>query len=126
MPGVGSDIKAEGIEELVYPEVPVPPLASFMAIMRVTDDLLSAITCPALILQSNEDHVVPPPNSPHILERLGNQDKQLVWLENSYHVATLDNDKELIAELRCALSVSTGAKGPVSHRLLRRWTATGA
>ena len=99
VPDVGSDIKAEGIEELVYPEVPVPPLASFMAIMRVTDDLLPAITCPALILQSTEDHVVPPPNGPHILERLGSEDKQLVWLENSYHVATLDNDKKLIAEL---------------------------
>jgi carboxylesterase len=96
LPGVGSDIKAGGIEELVYPEVPVPPLASFMAIMRVTDDLLPAITCPALILQSTEDHVVPPPNGPHILERLGSEDKQLVRLENSYHVATLDNDKELI------------------------------
>jgi hypothetical protein len=54
---VGSDIKAEGIEELVYP---VPPLASFM---RVTDDLLPAIMCPALILQSTEDHVVPRPTA---------------------------------------------------------------
>ena len=28
---------------------------------------------------------------------LGAADKRLIWLENSYHVATLDNDKELIA-----------------------------
>jgi carboxylesterase len=33
--GVGSDIKAEGVEELVYPEVPVPPVKEFMALMRV-------------------------------------------------------------------------------------------
>lgn len=98
VPGVGSDIKADGVEELVYPEVPVPPLKEFMAIMRVTDDLLPAISCPALVLQSTEDHVVPPENGPHILERLGSEDKELVWLENSYHVATLDNDKESIAE----------------------------
>ncbi|MDQ3387506.1 MAG: alpha/beta fold hydrolase [Actinomycetota bacterium] len=99
VPGVGSDIKAPGIEELVYPEVPMPAVKEFMAIMRVTDDLLPAITCPALVLQSLEDHVVPPENGPHILERLGSEDKELVRLENSYHVATLDNDKELIAEL---------------------------
>ncbi|MGH3145505.1 MAG: alpha/beta hydrolase, partial [Rubrobacter sp.] len=99
VPGVGSDIKAEGVEELVYPEVPVPPLKEFMAALRVTDDLLPAITCPALILQSTEDHVVPPENGPHILDRLGSENKQLVWLENSYHVATLDNDSDLIAEL---------------------------
>ena len=98
VPGVGSDIKAPGIEELAYPEVPVPVLKDFMAIMRTTDDLLSAITAPVLVLQSLEDHVVPPENGPYILERLGSTDKELVRLENSYHVATLDNDKELIAE----------------------------
>lgn len=98
VPGVGSDIKAEGVEELVYPEVPVPPLESFMAIMRVTDDLLPAITAPALVVQSLEDHVVPPENGPYILDRLGSADKDLIRLENSYHVATLDNDKDLIAE----------------------------
>jgi carboxylesterase len=98
VPGVGSDVKAEGVEELVYPEVPVPPLKEFMALMRVTDDLLPTITAPALILQSTEDHVVPPENGPHIQEKLGSEDKELVRLENSYHVAPLDNDKDLIAE----------------------------
>jgi len=98
VPGVGSDIKAPGVEELVYPEVPVPPLESFMAIMRVTDDLLPTVTCPALVLQSLEDHVVPPGNGPYILDRLGSADKELVRLENSYHVATLDNDRDFIAE----------------------------
>ena len=98
VPGVGSDIKAEGVEELVYPEVPVPPVKELTAIMRVTDDLLPTVTAPALILQSTEDHVVPPENGPHILEKLGSEDKELVWLENSYHVATLDNDADLIAE----------------------------
>lgn len=98
VPGVGSDIKAPGVTELVYPEVPMPAVEPFMAIMRVTDDLLPAITCPALILQSLEDHVVPPENGPYILDRLGSADKELIRLENSYHVATLDNDKELIAE----------------------------
>ena len=36
----------------------VLPIKEFMAIMRVTDDLLPTITAPALILQSTEDHVV--------------------------------------------------------------------
>jgi hypothetical protein len=39
--------------------MPVLPIKEFMAIMRVTDDLLPTITAPALmILQSTEDHVV--------------------------------------------------------------------
>ena len=98
VPGVGSDIKAEGMEELVYPEVPIPAVKEFMALMRVTDDMLPAITVPAFIFQSLEDHVVPPWNGPYILENLGSEDKELIRLENSYHVATLDNDAAMISE----------------------------
>ena len=98
VPGVGSDIKARGVEELAYKEIPVPAVREFMALMRVTDDLLPRVTVPAVVFQSLEDHVVPPENGPYIQERLGSTYKQLIRLENSYHVATLDNDADLIAE----------------------------
>jgi carboxylesterase len=67
------------------------------ALMAVTRELLPRITCPALVVTSREDHVVPPMNGPLIVELLGSADKRLLWLEDSYHVATLDNDKERIA-----------------------------
>ena len=53
--------------------------------------------CPLLVIQSRDDHVVVPENAPFIIENAGAQDKRLLWLENSYHVATLDHDQELIA-----------------------------
>lgn len=98
VPGVGSDIKAEGAEELAYEQIPVPALREFMSLMRVTEDLLPTINVPAVVFQSLEDHVVPPENGPHIHDRLGSTYKQLIRLENSYHVATLDNDADRIAE----------------------------
>jgi carboxylesterase len=67
-------------------------------LMGVTRELLPRVTCPTLIFQSRDDHVVVPANAPYILEHVGAGEKRLLWLENSYHVATLDNDKELIAE----------------------------
>ncbi len=98
VPGVGSDIKAEGVEELAYEAVPVPAVREFMALMRVTDDLLPTINVPAVVFQSLEDHVVPPENGPYIHDRLGSTYNQMLRLEHSYHVATLDNDADLIAE----------------------------
>jgi carboxylesterase len=41
---------------------------------------------------------VPPVNAEYILNRLGSEQKRILWLENSYHVATLDNDKDLILQ----------------------------
>lgn len=97
VPGVGSDIKQPGITELAYPVVPVPAIRHLYALMSVTRELLPRVTCPTMVFTSRDDHVVVPENGPYIVEHLGSADKCLVWLENSYHVATLDNDKEFIA-----------------------------
>jgi len=96
--GIGNDIQAEGVTELAYPVVPVPTIKEAYALMKIADEMLPRITCPALIFVSRNDHIVPPTNSNYIFQKLHNADKQLVWLENSYHVATLDNDKDLILE----------------------------
>ncbi|MBN1660004.1 MAG: alpha/beta fold hydrolase [Anaerolineae bacterium] len=98
VPGVGSDIKKPGEVELAYPVVPVPAIRHLYALIAVTRELLPRVTCPTLVFQSRDDHVVVPDNAPYILEHIGAEEKRLVWLENSYHVATLDNDKERIAE----------------------------
>ena len=97
VPGVGSDIKQPGIQELAYPVVPVPAVRQLYALMGVVNELLPRIVCPALVIHSREDHVVTPANGTYVLEHISSTDKELLWLENSYHVATLDNDKELIA-----------------------------
>jgi carboxylesterase len=98
VPGVGSDIKKPGEVELAYPVVPVPAIQHLYALMAVTRELLPRVTCPTLVFQSRDDHVVVPDNAPYILEHVGAREKRLVWLRDSYHVATLDNDKELIAQ----------------------------
>lgn len=97
VPGIGSDIKAAGVTELAYQEVPVPALRQLYSLIGATHDLLPRIKCPTLVIQSREDHVVDPSNGPRIVRRIGSQRVSLLWLDNSYHVATLDNDKDLIA-----------------------------
>ena len=97
-PGIGSDIKDASQRELAYPVVPFSCVAEIYGLMSVTRDLLPRITCPALVIQSREDHVVKPANGRLIASSLGSGRVELLWLENSYHVATLDHDAALIAE----------------------------
>lgn len=96
VPGVGGDIKAPDAPDLSYPVVPTPTIKELAAIMKVTEEMLPEVTCPALVITSREDHVVPPANGEYILNRIASQEKRILWLEESYHVATLDNDKEKI------------------------------
>lgn len=96
IPGVGSDIKDPQVQESCYDKVPVRAAAELYELMKITRRDLPRITAPILVFTSREDHVVPPANGPYILEHVSSRDKELLWLENSYHVATLDYDRELI------------------------------
>jgi len=100
IPGVGSDIKNPDVQESCYDKVPVAAAAELHQLMKVTREDLAKITAPILVFSSREDHVVPTSNGPFILEHVGSTDKELVWLEDSYHVATLDNDRQQIID-RC-------------------------
>jgi carboxylesterase len=102
---IGSDIKAPDVAELAYSKTPVASVKQFLTFKNIVASRLSAITCPALVLVSREDHVVPPEDSDYILAHIMSELKEKVVLENSYHVATLDNDKELIAR-QCAAFIS--------------------
>lgn len=96
--GVGNDVKDPGVVEVAYREIPVPTIKEIYALMNVTRDLLSRVVCPTLVMVSPEDHVVPPANARDILIGIGAKDRRQLVLDNSYHVATIDFDKEVIAE----------------------------
>lgn len=92
------DIKADDVYEITYPKAPLTAIHEIQNLMENTPQLLPSITCPVLAIKSAEDHVVPPENTDYIIENIGSINKEMVILNNSYHVASMDNDKEQIVE----------------------------
>ena len=93
--GIGSDIKKEGPVEAAYPGT---PLAAGLSLFEAVADIgahLGDIHCPVLLFSSREDHVVDPVNG-DVLETAVRGPVERIVLEDSYHVATLDNDAPLI------------------------------
>jgi carboxylesterase len=101
-PGIGSDIKKDGPVELAYSHIPVKAAYQLSRLWLTTRADLDRVTQPLLVLRSTEDHVVEPDSARMLLEKVGSTDVREVLLENSYHVATLDNDAELIFETSLA------------------------
>jgi carboxylesterase len=97
-PGPGGDIKDPGVEEVAYDKLNVRAAHEMVKLMRDVRENLHRVSAPVRIFQAGEDHVVPPENAPFIYDRIGSKEKEIVWLDNSYHVATLDFDKEKIFE----------------------------
>jgi carboxylesterase len=95
MDGIGSDIAEPDVAELSYDQTPVEPLLSLLAAADEVGAKLADIACPVLLFSSREDHVVPPTNGDALASALGERCER-VWLERSYHVATLDYDRDEI------------------------------
>ena len=95
MDGIGSDIADPDSTESAYAQTPLKPLLSLLEVEEETLPNLGKITCPSLIIASRQDHVVPPENSDVLAEKVGGPIER-IWLERSYHVATLDYEKDVI------------------------------
>ncbi len=58
---------------------------------------LVRITAPAIIIHADEDDVASPRNARFVAENIGSSMVEMVLLHNSYHMITVDNDREQVA-----------------------------
>jgi carboxylesterase len=97
-PAIANDIKKPGQDEHGYPKTPLKAAHSMMSSWPGVVAGLGRISKPVLYLRSTEDHVVDELSEGIIRDGLGSTDVTWQPLENSYHVATLDHDADLIVE----------------------------
>ncbi len=95
VPGIGSDIAEPGGTEVAYDRTPIVCTVSLFDQLPALKANLAAISAPVLIFTSPEDHVVPPVSSATLAAGVSGPVQRIV-LERSYHVATLDYDRDLI------------------------------
>jgi carboxylesterase len=98
LPPIGSDIKKAGVTEPAYDRLPVKAAWQLSKLWALTNSDLAKLTQPLLVMTSRDDHVVEPENSARLMSGTGSTDKRQVWLEDSFHVATLDNDLPVIID----------------------------
>lgn len=92
-----NDIAKPGVDEQAYRWWPLGATASVLDLYQTVRDELGDVTVPTLVFTSRQDHAVAPVNSRIVLEGIASEHAEQVWLERSYHVATLDYDADRIA-----------------------------
>jgi carboxylesterase len=98
LPGIASDIKKPGANEIAYDRVPVRAAATLPRLWEATARQLGDVTQPVLVYRSAVDHVVGPASMKVLLAGLPRDRVTVRECADSYHVATLDNDAEAIFE----------------------------
>lgn len=86
---------------LIHPTCRLMPLSAPIELLKLSAIVrarLDRIRQPALIMHSINDHTCPAKkNVDYVMQHLGSARKRLVMLEESYHVITVDSDKDRIA-----------------------------
>ena len=95
VPGISNDVADPNVTELAYDQTPIAGLVSMLDAIEELYPRLSNAACPILLMLAPQDHVVPP-GAREALEATVAGPIEHVTLERSYHVATIDYDRELI------------------------------
>ncbi|MGQ0618211.1 MAG: alpha/beta hydrolase [Acidimicrobiia bacterium] len=95
---IASDIALPGVKESAYADTPLVPLLSLFEAADGMAERMGRIECPVLIMTSRNDHVVPPENS-DVLAVAVKGPVERVFFDRSYHVATLDYDRDDVERL---------------------------
>jgi carboxylesterase len=98
MPAIGDDIKKPDVSEHAYTRTPLRALHSMVRGWKQVREDLPKVTAPLLLFRASGDHVVDPSSARIILGSVSSRDATERVLEDSYHVATIDNDAPQIFE----------------------------
>lgn len=95
----GSDIHDQSAA-LVHPTCKLMPLGAPIELLKLSALVrgpLDRIRQPALIVHSINDHTCPASrNVAYLMQRLGSAQKRAVLLDESFHVITVDSDKDRV------------------------------
>jgi carboxylesterase len=94
----GPDIKNTAIKEQVptYQKYPVKSIDQLLALFRSARNELGKVTAPALLIHSKKDRTVHFSNLDYLYTHISSVVKEKMVLEDSYHVISIDLEKEQI------------------------------
>ena len=77
--------------QINYRHMPIRGLYELTRMVASVKKALPSITCPTLVIQGTEDHVVEPVGAEFILEKLGSTNKRLAWVTSKRHGILFEN-----------------------------------
>jgi carboxylesterase len=80
------------------PFFPMACLYQHQLFAKVVKKEIPSVKIPVLIIHAKEDDMTSPRNAQYLLDRIASQDKSLVMLDDSYHMITIDKQKDKVAQ----------------------------
>jgi carboxylesterase len=96
----GSDIH-DAAARRIHPSNRLMPLGAALKLIELSDEVrarLAELIQPTLVIHSRRDHTCPfDKNADFLMGNLGSAEKRLISLDESFHVITVDSERERVA-----------------------------
>jgi carboxylesterase len=96
VPSRTHDIAQPGSSRHGYDHTPLRAVVSMFRMFADVRASLDLVTCPILVFRSAADHVVPGSSTDYLMAHVSSDEITVRELPRSYHVATLDYDREQV------------------------------
>lgn len=83
---------------ITYDRTPIACVHHLLHIIKLVSVQLGELKNRLLVVQSINDHTVIPDSANFIYDNAGSEKKELLWLEESGHLVTLDKEREKVFE----------------------------
>ena len=80
------------------PFFPLACLYQHHLLAKIVKKEISSVKAPIMLIHAKEDDMTSPRNAEYIMQNIGSPDKSLLLLEDSYHMITIDREKDKVAE----------------------------
>jgi carboxylesterase len=81
-----------------YRQVPLRALLNLMALQRLAHRDAPRVTQPVLVIHAFQDHTCPVAGAEALYARLGSRQKRLALLGQSFHVVTVDRERQRVLD----------------------------
>lgn len=94
----GSPVPPSSAVSKGYPIFPLRTLTEIDRLIARVRARLCEVTAPTVILQAREDDMTSPRNSSIVFDEISSKERELVLLDDCYHVITVDKKRETVTE----------------------------
>ncbi|AJK49121.1 alpha/beta hydrolase [Burkholderia plantarii] len=121
-------MERDAFSEVGPSEISLPALHQANRLARLARQGLGRIENDTLVIHAIDDETSSPRNPNFIIERIGASFLRTIWLDDSYHMITSDNEREIVAretalflrESEITHGADSGANPPVVSKALAR------
>ncbi len=90
-------VQANAVSELGAAHLPAKHLYQSLQLIKDAQKNLGGVKSDCLIIHAIDDETASPKNPDLILKSIASERRRVIWLGNSYHMITVDNEREIVA-----------------------------